>query len=262
MARGKKVTGKAGVVSVNFKGVESRRTPPEGDYPARVVEAKKGKSGAGNEQIEFVCEISRGEYKGSKLYLYCPLTENSLWKLHGFLTALGEDVPEDDYDIDLSSLLEKEFVAIVHHETYNGKKQAKMNDFDSLENYSGDLVEDEKGGKKKKKDKKGKKDKEAGKDKKSDSKKDDAKSDKKKDDKKKPKDDAKGDKKKGGKDKTDKKEKVKKYDADDIRAMDAKALKGLIKKHELDVDLTDYKTLKKQAAAVVDALESEDLIED
>lgn len=150
MAR--KVAGKAGVVSVSFKGVESRRTPPEGDYPAKLIEAKKGKSGAGNDQIEFVSEISRGEYKGVKLYLYCPLTENSLWKLHGFLTALGEEVPDDDYDIDLPSLLEKEFVAIVHHETYNGKKQAKMNDFDSLENYTGDLAEDE--GKKSKKDKK------------------------------------------------------------------------------------------------------------
>jgi hypothetical protein len=257
MAR-KKVAGKAGVVNVNFKGVESRRTPPEGDYPAKVIEAKKGQSGAGNDQIEFVAEISRGEYKGSKLYLYCPLAENSLWKLHGFLTALGEEVPEEDYDIDLSELLEKEFVAIVHHETYNGKKQAKMGDFDSIENYTGELDEDD--------DKKSKKDKKSGKDKKS--KDDDAKSSKKD---KAPKEDAKADKKDksdGKKDKTekggkkDKKPKVEKYDADDVKAMDLKGLKGLIKKHELDVDVTDFKTLKKQAAAVVEALEGEDLIED
>ena len=147
MARSKKAA--KGTVKVNFKGVESRRTPPEGDYPCVVLEAESEASSAGNDQIKFVGEISKGEYKGVKVYLYCPLAENSLWKLHAFLTALGVDVPEDDLDIDLSELVGEEFMGIITHETYNGKKRAKLTDFDTIDNYSGDAEDDD--------DKKGKK---------------------------------------------------------------------------------------------------------
>lgn len=130
-------------VKVNFKGVESRRTPPEGDYICQVLEAKAGTSQGGNDQIEFICEVAKGEYKGTKLYFYCPLAENSLWKLHAFLTVLGEEVPEDEMDIDLSDLAEREFVGVLTHETYQGKKRAKLTDFDSVDNYKGDDAGDD-----------------------------------------------------------------------------------------------------------------------
>lgn len=130
-------------VKVNFKGVESRQTPPEGDYIVEVLEAKSGKSGNNNEQIEFALEIAKGKYKSTKLWLYCPLQENSLWKLHAFLTALGQEVPEDEMDIDLSELVGEKCVGVLTHEVYNGRKRAKMTDFDSLENYSGDSKSDD-----------------------------------------------------------------------------------------------------------------------
>lgn len=147
-------------VKVNFKGVESRQTPPEGDYIVEVLEAKSGKSGNGNEQIEFALEIAKGKYKSTKLWLYCPLQENSLWKLHAFLTALGQEVPEDEMDIDLSELVGEKCVGVLTHEVYNGRKRAKMTDFDSLENYSGDADsddDDDEDDGKKSKSKKGKK---------------------------------------------------------------------------------------------------------
>jgi len=158
MARAKKASKSKTQVNVNFKGVESRRTPPEGDYKCKVLEATSGTSGAGNDQIEFVAEIGSGEFKGQKLYLYCPLQENSLWKLHAFLTALGVDVPEDDMDIDLSDLVDEEFMGVITHETYNGRKRAKLTDFDSIANYSGDEDEDDDKPAKKGKSKKSKAD--------------------------------------------------------------------------------------------------------
>lgn len=220
-------------VRVNFKDVESRRTPPEADYILEILEANSGDSSKGNAQIEFVLEIAKGEYKGTKLWFYCPLDEKSLWKLHAFLTALGEDVPQDDFDIDLPELIGKQVVGVLTHETFQGRKRARMTDFDSVENYSGKDTEDKSDGKKSKKDKKADKgisDKELIKELK--------------------------------KSKKDKASKVKKYDADDIKGMTDKELKKLIKEHDLDVDLADFKTLKKQAAAVIDALETKDLIED
>lgn len=229
MARSKKAA--AGKVKVNFKGVESRRTPPEGDYACVVLEATQGVSSNKNDQIEFVGEISKGEYKGVKVYLQCPLLENSLWKLHAFLTALGVDVPEDELDIDLSELVGEEFMGVITHETYNGKKKAKLTDFDTIDNYSGADDDDKKG---KKKDKAGKDDKKSSKKDKSD------------------------DKKKGSKKEP---EKVKKSDVED---MDRDDLLELIEEHDLDVD-PKSKKLKKDddalLAAVLEALDDGDLLE-
>lgn len=282
MARARK---KAGSVKVNFKDVESRRTPPEGDYVVEVTDAQMGVSGNKNDQIEFTLEVAKGEYKGTKLWLYCPLQENSLWKLHAFLTALGEEVPDEEMEIDLPELIGKQCLGVLTHEKYNGKNRAKMTDFDTLENYKGG---DEDG-----KDKKFKKDKKGGKDAKADkapnySKMDeddlrklvvdrglaDKKAAKKLDD-----DDMvklleKDDKKsaKGGKDKdaggkgdkakkSDKGKKAKKYDADDIDDMDEDELKKVVKESGIKVDLKGLK-LKKQVAAVKDALEEADLLND
>jgi hypothetical protein len=246
MARASK-SKKTGVVKVSFKGVESRKNVQEGDYPCVVLEAKEGKSSNGNDQIEFVVEISKGENKGYKGYLYCPLQENSLWKLHAFLTACGEEVPDDEMDIDLSEIEGKEFMGVFTHETYNGKKRAKLTDFDSMENYSGD-ADDEKPAKGKKKDKKSKDESEEKSSKKDKSKKDEP--------------EAKAGKKDKKKDKGAKAEKVKKYDADDIDDMDEDELAEVVKKAKLKVDLDGIKKLPKKVSAVRDALEAADLLND
>ena len=245
-------------IKVNFKGVESRRTPAEGDYLCTVLEAKQEESSKGNDQIVIISEIAEGEYKGAKLYLYCPLSETSLWKLHAFLTALGEEVPEDEMEIDLEELAGKEFMGVVGHETYQGKKNARLMDFDVASAYEGgegdkkskkDKKKKDKGGDEEKSDKKSKKgDKEDAGDKKSSKKDKSEKGGKDKDDGKKSKD--------KGKDK-----KAKKLDADEVRELDEKGLKKLIKEHDLDVDLADYKSDKKKAAAVISALEDADLID-
>ena len=270
MARKKK---SSSTVNVNFKGVESRRTPPQGDYPCSVLEAEAGKSGAGNDQIAFICEISKGEYKGQKLYLYCPLQDESLWKLHAFLTALGVEVPEDDFDIDLPELIGEVFMGVITHEVYNGRKRAKLTDFDSIESYTGDDDDKKSKGKKKSKDadededddkpKKGKKSKS-----KADEDEDDDDTPKKKGKSKKSvdedeDDDAPKGKKGKSKDKP-KKSKKKTYDRDEVEDMDEEELAELLEEAGLDdeVDLDDYKKLPKKVAAVIEALEEAELLDD
>lgn len=302
MARKKKSKSE---VKVNFKGVESRRTPPEGDYKCRVLEATLGTSSNKNEQIEFVAEIAEGEYKGQKLYLYCPLQDNSLWKLHAFMTALGMDPPEDEVEVDLSEFPDEEFMGVITHETYNGRKRAKLTDFDSLENYNGDDDDDDKKSSKKKgAGKKGKsKDDDDAPDyddmdeddlreavierelatkkeaKKLDedelkelleeadaaaAKKGKGKSKSKKDDEDEDddEDDKKSSKKSKSKDKG--KKKSKKIDRSDVEDMDEDELQELLEEHDLEdeVDLDDYKKLPKKVAAVIEALEEADLLED
>ena len=54
-------------VKVDFSGVESKsRVPviPEGNYPAKVIEAKAETSKAGNPMVVWVFEIDGGENSG------------------------------------------------------------------------------------------------------------------------------------------------------------------------------------------------------
>lgn len=62
----------------------------------------------------------------------------------------------------------------------------------------------------------------------------------------------KGKKKKGGD----------KVSADTVNEADEDALGEIIEEHSLDVDLDDFKTLRKKQAAVIDALETAELLED
>lgn len=243
-----------GAVKLNFKDVETRSTPPEGDYLVRVAEAENGKSGNNNPQTSFIFEIEQPkEYKGNKLYLHCPHAENSLWKLASVLTALGVDVPADELEIDTDDLVDRKMMAVVHHETYNGKKQARLGDWAPADQYEGDTDEDEGKGKKKK----GKKDKssdEPAEDTGKKSKKNKKTKDEPAEEKSSKKD------KKGKKDKKSKVEPI--YESDDISAMNEKKLGKVIKEHSLDVDLDDYKTDRKKAGAVIDALEAAGLLKE
>lgn len=293
---------KASTVRVNFKDVESRQTPPEGDYKVEVLEATSDTSSKGNDQIVFTMEISEGKYKGTKLWFYCPLQENSLWKLHAFLSALGAEVEEDEMDIDLSELVGMECVAVLSHETYQGRKRAKMTDFDTVENWKGsdDEDDDDEDEKPKKKGKKApaKKGKSKSDDDDEDEDDEDEKPSKKSKSKRKPKDEDDEDddeeeekpkrgkkpalKKKSSKDEDEddededdepkskrgkktpakSKKKPKKLDRDDVEEMDEDELQELIDEHDLEVDLDDYKKLPKKVAAVIEALEEEDLLDD
>lgn len=336
MARKGKSTKPKSVISVNMKGVQSRQLLPEDDYRIRLVEAVAGESQGGNEQIEWVFRVNDGgKFDGQKLWLYTPLTETSLWKLHALLTALGVDVPDDELELDLEQMVEDELemMGVVHHEKYDGTKRSKLMDFyaidgddeggstksggqltrDAIEDMDRDeLVElieehelevdpeargmkkdaklreaiiealeeagkfgdgsdgdddgdddadddaDEKpAAKRGRKSKKAKADEDDDEDEKPSRK---SKSKKAKDDDEDDEDDedekpAKGKKAAKGK-------KPKKLTADEVQDMDEEELADVIEKYELDVDLDDYKTLRKKSAAVIDALEEADLIEE
>lgn len=293
MARSRKGSSKkkTNTVSVNFKGVQSRQLLPEDDYRLKLVEANQRESSSGNDQIEWVFAVNDGgKYDGQKLWFYTPLTENSLWKLHALLTAFGVEVPDDELEIDLEQMVEDELeiMGVVQHEPYDGTKRSKMMDFypvaeagdEGKSSKDDDEAPKGKGAKGKKKSEPEKVSKEAVEamdrdeleelisEKELDVDPDDFK--------KLPKllaavleeleekdlleedepEEPKG--KKGSK----KGKSLPKLSSDEVMGMDEDELGEVIEKYELDVDLDDFKTLRKKAAAVVDALEDKDMIED
>lgn len=141
MAKSKKSKGR--IDKVDFGGVESRVLVPEGEYKVKPVEVEK-EDGDEHPYYAWKFEITAGKYKGKPLYLNTSLSPKALWNLKSLLETMGIEVPDGPMELDLDEIIENgpEFGAVVEHESYNGKKQARIVDYVSAE----DVDEDGAGG--------------------------------------------------------------------------------------------------------------------
>lgn len=137
-------------VNVDLSGVEtSRKTIPEGVYTLVVDSATQKSSQGGNPMIVFEFSVAEGKYQGSKLYENCSLQPQALFKLKSVLIALGLDIPNKAFDLDLKDLIGLTCEADVGHEVYEGKKKARIleyidpSDSDSDEDDSEDEDDDD-----------------------------------------------------------------------------------------------------------------------
>ena len=124
-----KKTNKKGI-KLNFEGVETGyKAVPEGVYEVRVKEIETGTSQAGAPKLDFKFEIISGKNKGSILFYTCSLQPQALFKLKVVLEALGFEIPEGNFNLDVDELIDLECSVEVAHETYEGKKRAKIVEF-------------------------------------------------------------------------------------------------------------------------------------
>lgn len=134
MAKPKKKKSKT--IKANFKDVKSYKTPPEGDYVLKVVEAELAESSNDNEMIKLEAEIIEGDFSGSKVWHNLVFSEKALWKTREALEAMGVDVPEGVLELDPGDLVDREFGATLFHDTYEGTKRAKISEFLAAEEVS------------------------------------------------------------------------------------------------------------------------------
>lgn len=229
------------VVTVNLSEAVGGNVP-EGAYLMEVVEAEKTESQAGNDTISWKMKVADGPHSNKLLYYNTSLLPQALWNLRGLVEALGYEIEEGDMDLDLSSFVGDQFVGVVAHETYEGKKRPRIVDLlhvDSEEGKEALEVEGEPEEKKptKKPAAKGK-----------------AKAEPEEEDEKPSKPTKKGGKKKAEPEPEPIKE-------DDVMELDEDGLGELITEHELEVDLDDHATLRKKRNAVLAALEDKELLE-
>ena len=117
-------------VKVDLSGVESsQKAIPEGEYVVSVNDASIESSSKGNDYIKFEFEVIEGSHKWAKLYHNCSLLPQALFNLKNVLEALGFDIPTKAFDLDLSDLLGLECEVEVGHETFEGKKKARILEF-------------------------------------------------------------------------------------------------------------------------------------
>lgn len=132
-------------VNVDLSGVEaSRKAIPEGTYEVVVNEATQKDSRDGNPMIAFEFEVTEGAHKGAKLYENCSLQPQALFKLKSVLMALGMDIPNKAFDLNLRDLVGLTCEVEVGHEVYEGKKRARILQYnDPEETQEDDSDEDE-----------------------------------------------------------------------------------------------------------------------
>ena len=118
-------------LSVDFTGVEGKKkiVIPEGNYPAKVVEAKAETSKAGNPMVVWVFQIDGGEFNGQKFFYNTVLLPQSLWNFRNTLEACGVPIDgEGAMDIPLDKLTGRSCaLAIVDGECDN-QKRSEVND--------------------------------------------------------------------------------------------------------------------------------------
>lgn len=202
------------IIEVNFEGVKSFKTAPEGTYTVEVKEVEQGTSGEGNDKLDWTFQITEGKQKGGLLWTTTSLLPQALFKLRDLLDALGMEVPDDAMELDLDDVVGMTCGVVVYHEDYNGKPQAKISDFISADDVGAGEEEDEED--EEEKPKKGKSKSKASKDEEDEEEEDD--------------------------------------ETPDVSKMDEDELAELVSELGLDVELDDFKSIKKKRAAVEEAI--------
>ena len=121
-------------VNLDLSGVEvSRRAIPEGTYAVVVNKAELTKSREGNNMIKMEFEVTEGPHKGAKLFENCSLQPQALFKLKSVMLALGMNIPNGSFDLDTNDLVGLNCEVEVGHETYEGKKRARILEYINAE---------------------------------------------------------------------------------------------------------------------------------
>jgi hypothetical protein len=111
----KKRKPKGNVITVDFTGVKSGGTLPDGRYAAKItaVEQKEGKE-SGEPYLELTWEITSEKCNGREVkFDNYSLQPQALWRLKSLLEAMDIEVLEDEQDIDLDELVSNETQCII-----------------------------------------------------------------------------------------------------------------------------------------------------
>jgi hypothetical protein len=110
----------------NYKDKVGSRVLP-GRYRVIVEDAEKTKAASGNEMINLWLRIQGGEFDGSTIIDRLVLTENSLFRVVGFMQAIGFPTPKKRISLNLRQFTGKVLdVDIEDGDPYNGRVKSEI----------------------------------------------------------------------------------------------------------------------------------------
>lgn len=106
----------------------------EGRYRVVVDDAEQDRSAAGNEMINLWLRIVGGDFDGQTVVDRLVLTPNSLFRVVGFLQAIGIPTPKKRIQLDVSSFIGKRLdVDIADGDPYNGRVKSEVRGYLKVE---------------------------------------------------------------------------------------------------------------------------------
>jgi hypothetical protein len=122
----KKSTGTS--VKVDFTGVEVNSFDvPDGPYVFNVAAVTQKKSQeSGQFYLSWELKVDDGPYKGRKVWDNTSLQPQALWKLRGMLEAMGMDIEDGEFEIDLEEMQGQLVGGEVVNEKYQGKDKPRI----------------------------------------------------------------------------------------------------------------------------------------
>lgn len=258
MARMREKSKAKRVTIPGMSGVEGRVTIAEGEYRVRVAEVSE-EDGQNYPYLKWKFNVTGKVHDGAPLFYNTSLAPQALWNLRGLLEAMQFDIPDDDLEIDPSEFTDLELMVNVEHDTYDGKKQAKIVDFWPVEGTS--KAEDDEDEEETKPAKKSRKEKRAEAKARADSDEDgeDEEETKRGRKAKRARDE---DEDESPKSRKGKKQSKAMLQQDDLIEMKQDELEDVIEKYEFDLDLSDFPTLRKMRNAVIEAAEAAGVLEE
>lgn len=256
-------------LSLDFTNAEERFLPPENRYALEIVGADKDESNSGNDTLKLTFQIIGGKHDGKEFPLWFSLVEQALWKLGGVLRAAGMDIPAEAVELELDDIIGRKLQADITHREYEGRKKAEI---EGAEEFEEDEEEEKPKGRRSSKEdedekpasrrsRRAAKDEEEEEEKPARSRGRRAAKEEDEEEEEKPSrrsrrgGDDEEEKPKGRSSRRGKKE-LPKLSGEEVQDMEEDDLEGVIEEYGLDVDLDSFKTLRKKAAAVIDALDT------
>ena len=99
---------------------------PDGDYPAVLVDLRKGFSKSGNPQWVWTFAIMSGEHAGKEFSLFTALTPSALWKVAETVEALGLGKGGTVSKFTKNEALSRRCIISIQKDTYNGQERSSI----------------------------------------------------------------------------------------------------------------------------------------
>lgn len=129
-------------ITVDMTGVEIFSKVSEGIHTAKVKEINTTTTQAGDDALQVIFEVIKGEDKGGRVFETFTLIDKALWKFKAFLKAIGVK-HEGKIKIDLDKLIGKTCDIEVFWNEYNGQTYTKISDYFPIGKTAYDEEEDE-----------------------------------------------------------------------------------------------------------------------
>jgi hypothetical protein len=114
-------------MKINLEEAANTGVLPEGEYLARIADAKESTSKAGNDMLVLDFVVENGTWKGAEVRDWVvPGNPMGAGRLKVIMQAAGLPTPDGSFELRVEDLVDKRLEVSVRHEAYEGSMKPKI----------------------------------------------------------------------------------------------------------------------------------------